>query len=210
MLILLLPCATDFIDRLNNGINSQGCALSSSQQRFLAFVLCAIVLAEKLCWATFQRRSLGQYTSGALWWMFYQSNIAWHLLLRISVVVIIETYGLTGGNLLLDDTGRNRPKRTTKIGKARKMKDKKSNGYVNGQELVIRGGKEQKVTVLCARLKIKSHGKKRFVIALKYEGEEAQQAIFEYIEVYYNRQRKHSTNGYLTPFKYEQQLAEAA
>ncbi len=40
--------------------------------------------------------------------------------------------------------------------------------------------------------------------------EEAQQAIFEYIEVYYNRQRKHSTDGYLAPFKYEQQLAEAA
>ena len=38
--------------------------------------------------------------------------------------------------------------------------------------LVIRGGKEQKVTVLSARLKIKSHGKKRFIIALKYEGEE--------------------------------------
>ena len=38
--------------------------------------------------------------------------------------------------------------------------------------LVIRGGKEQKVTILCARLKIKSHGKKRFVIALKYEGED--------------------------------------
>jgi transposase InsO family protein len=25
--------------------------------------------------------------------------------------------------------------------------------------------------------------------------EEAQQAIFEYIEMFYNRQRKHSTNG---------------
>jgi len=40
--------------------------------------------------------------------------------------------------------------------------------------------------------------------------EEAQQTIFEYIEVFYNRQRKHSTNGYLAPFRYEQQLAEAA
>ena len=40
--------------------------------------------------------------------------------------------------------------------------------------------------------------------------EEAQQAIFEYIEVFYNRQRKHSTNGYLAPFKYEQKLAETA
>lgn len=40
--------------------------------------------------------------------------------------------------------------------------------------------------------------------------EEAKQAIFEYIEVYYNRQRKHSTNGYLAPLKYEQKLAEVA
>ena len=40
--------------------------------------------------------------------------------------------------------------------------------------------------------------------------EEAQQSIFEYIEVFYNRQRKHSTNGYLAPFKYEQKLAEVA
>ena len=137
MLIRVLPCATDFINRLNSAMNSQGCSLTSSQRRFLAFVLCAIILTEKLCWATFQRRSLGQYASAALWWMFYRSNIAWHLLLRLGVIVILETYGLTEGNLLLDDTGRNRSKRTTKIGKAHKMKDKKTNGYVNGQELVF-------------------------------------------------------------------------
>ena len=40
--------------------------------------------------------------------------------------------------------------------------------------------------------------------------EEAHQAIFEYIEVFYNRQRKHSTNGYLAPFVYEHKLAKAA
>lgn len=38
--------------------------------------------------------------------------------------------------------------------------------------LVIRGGKEQKVTVLSARPKVKVHGQKRFIIALKYEGED--------------------------------------
>ena len=32
--------------------------------------------------------------------------------------------------------------------------------------------------------------------------EEAHQAVFEYIDVFYNRQRKHSTNGYLAPFVY--------
>jgi len=32
---------------------------------------------------------------------------------------------------------------------------------------------------------------------------EAKQAIFEYIEVFYNRERIHSTNGYLAPVEYE-------
>ena len=35
--------------------------------------------------------------------------------------------------------------------------------------------------------------------------EEATMAIFEYIEVYYNRQRQHSALGYLTPEKSEEQ-----
>ena len=32
---------------------------------------------------------------------------------------------------------------------------------------------------------------------------EAKKALFSYIEVYYNRQRKHSTNGYRSPAQYE-------
>ena len=43
-----------------------------------------------------------------------------------------------------------------------------------------------------------------------FHRDQPNQAIFEYIEVFYNRQRKHSSNGYLAPFKYEQQLAKAA
>ena len=41
----------------------------------------------------------------------------------------------------------------------------------------------------------------------------AQRAIFEFIEVFYNRNRLHSTLGYLTPAEYEkmrQKSAEAA
>lgn len=33
--------------------------------------------------------------------------------------------------------------------------------------------------------------------------EEAKQAIFEYIEVFYNRERLHSANDYLSPVDYE-------
>ena len=39
-------------------------------------------------------------------------------------------------------------------------------------QLMIRGGKEEQVTMQAARLYVKAHGKRRFVIALKYEGEE--------------------------------------
>jgi transposase InsO family protein len=37
--------------------------------------------------------------------------------------------------------------------------------------------------------------------------EEARRAIFDYIECWYNRQRRHSTLGYLSPAEYEAQLA---
>ncbi len=39
---------------------------------------------------------------------------------------------------------------------------------------------------------------------------EARRAIFEYIEVWYNRQRRHSTLGYLSPAEYETHLASPA
>lgn len=40
--------------------------------------------------------------------------------------------------------------------------------------------------------------------------EQAKQEIFEYIEVFYNRQRRHSTICYLSPVAYEKQISKAA
>ena len=39
---------------------------------------------------------------------------------------------------------------------------------------------------------------------------EARRAIFRYIETWYNRKRRHSTLGYISPADYEQQLQAAA
>jgi transposase InsO family protein len=40
--------------------------------------------------------------------------------------------------------------------------------------------------------------------------EAARAALFEYVEVWYNRQRRHSSLGYLSPLQYEQQQHRAA
>jgi len=36
---------------------------------------------------------------------------------------------------------------------------------------------------------------------------EAKQSIFEYIEVFYNRKRKHSALGYVSPVEFETMVA---
>lgn len=40
--------------------------------------------------------------------------------------------------------------------------------------------------------------------------EEARRAIFRYIETWYNRKRRHSTLGYVSPAEYEAQQQMAA
>jgi transposase InsO family protein len=39
---------------------------------------------------------------------------------------------------------------------------------------------------------------------------EASRALFEFIEIWYNRQRRHSTLGYRTPVQFEEQLPYAS
>lgn len=46
--------------------------------------------------------------------------------------------------------------------------------------------------------------KKELIYREKYYGlEDLDKSLFEYIEIFYNRQRKHSTLGYLSPFEFE-------
>lgn len=40
--------------------------------------------------------------------------------------------------------------------------------------------------------------------------DDARRAVFQYIETWYNRKRRHSTLGSVSPADYEQQLLEAA
>ncbi|MDB5100506.1 MAG: putative integrase [Cyanobacteria bacterium RYN_339] len=50
----------------------------------------------------------------------------------------------------------------------------------------------------------------KFELSGGYRGrEQARRAIFEYIEVFYNRKRRHSSIGYLTPNEFKARLNKA-
>lgn len=59
------------------------------------------------------------------------------MIFRMSMLVLIRLYDIRTGTLVVDDTERKRSKQTSNIYGVHKMKDKKTNGYIMGQEMVI-------------------------------------------------------------------------
>ena len=90
-----------------------------------------------LNWAGFERRSLKTFKQSRLRWMFCYAKIAWPLLLQASIGSLLKHYEITRGMLVIDDTDKQCAKKTTKIAGTHKVKDKKSGGYFNGQELIF-------------------------------------------------------------------------
>jgi hypothetical protein len=125
-----LPFIEDFIE-LGQGLQAQdpNLNLSGIQRSWLGFCLMGIILTNSSCWARFERMSLGQYKTAALSWMFRQSKIPWATLLQMGVRVILKRYGITGGILVTDDSDHRRSKKTPKLYKTHKIKDK---GYCSG------------------------------------------------------------------------------
>jgi len=134
-----LPFIKDYVQQLNAAIKAY-CpekSLSRIQQCWLSFCIMAIIVTNSICWARFQRASLGRYRIGALEWMFRKSKIPWDLLLQVSVRAILRRYAITEGNLGIDDTDKRRSKSTKKIFQVHKIKDKPSGGYIMGQSIVF-------------------------------------------------------------------------
>ena len=54
-----------------------------------------------------------------------------------------------------------------------------------------------------------SHLKARVIEGrLVWDEQELRRVVFEYIEIHYARERKHSSNGWKTPQQYENEFAE--
>lgn len=129
----------EYVEDLNNRLEQYqpGAGLTLIQRTWLSFCLTGILMVNAVCWAKFERASLGNYKLSALSWMFRKSKIPWEYLLIVSVRLILKRYGITGGVLVLDESDRGRSKNTKRIHKAHKQKHKASGGYVNGQTVVL-------------------------------------------------------------------------
>jgi len=109
-----------FVDELNNALEQHqpGTRLSKLQCLWVSFCLTGILMTNTVCWAPFERASLGGYSLAALSWMFRHAKIPWEFLLQMSLGVILRTSAMTHGVLVVDDSDKKRCKVTKRIFKA--------------------------------------------------------------------------------------------
>jgi len=107
--------------------------LTQTQKFWLGFCLTAMLLTNSVCWAKFERASLGAYKIAALSWMFRESKINWNFLLLVSVTLILKHYDIKEGELVFDESDRERSKRTKRIYKAHKQKHRLCRKYLQRQ-----------------------------------------------------------------------------
>jgi len=134
-----LPFIRAFVDKLDSALRriDPDAGLTRIQKGWLGFCLLSIVVTNSVCWKRFERASLGLWPHVNLSWMFRSPNRFWSWILRASVSVIIHKYGITEGMLVIDDGDKQRSKRTQRIYKTHKLKDKKTGGFINGQSFVF-------------------------------------------------------------------------
>ncbi|WP_221897043.1 hypothetical protein [Bathymodiolus japonicus methanotrophic gill symbiont] len=106
-----------YIHDLNDALNQlkPGAALTRIQAAWLGTCLTGILLMNSVCWAKFERASLGDCKVAALSWVFRKASIPWDCLLRVSVVLILKRYGITEGVLAFDESANGAPCYLTKF-----------------------------------------------------------------------------------------------
>src|SRR5207253_6853979 len=133
------PFVRTFVDAVDDAIRAHhpSHAMSATQRTWLAFCVTAVRVTNSICWARFERASLGTYALAALSWMFRHSKMPWDPLLVASVRVILRHHGITWGTLVIDDTDNPRSKSAKALAYLYKLRDNESGGYLWGQSLVF-------------------------------------------------------------------------
>lgn len=134
-----LPEIISYIDSLNALMSDehQNWVLTKCQRLWLGFVLSCMLISNSINWQLFERITLGQISFSSYCWMFHHGKILWDQLISLSIKLIIKKYRLTQGVLIIDDTDRPRSKRTNKIEHVHIIKDKSTNGFLSGQNIVF-------------------------------------------------------------------------
>ena len=86
-----LPFVTAFIEAINIAIQDHqpgSPGLSRTQRWWLGICLMGIMVTNSVCWARFERASLGRYSLAALAWMFRHTKVPWEWLLQMRVQVL--------------------------------------------------------------------------------------------------------------------------
>ena len=128
------PFVSAFVAAIDDAIREQhpSHTMSATQRAWLAFCVTAVLVTNSICWARFERASLGTYALAALSWMFRHSKMPWDQLLVASVRVILRHHGITSGTLVIDDTDNPRSKSAKALAYLYKLRDKASGGYLSG------------------------------------------------------------------------------
>lgn len=134
------------LDEFTSETDPNPLRLSRIQKSFLAFVLSAMVIIGHLCWKHFERASLGGRGAKALSFLFCHSKIPWNRLLHKSIERMIHLAGAQG-YFIIDDTDRLRARGTTKLHKTHRIKNKKTNGYGQAQNIVFAVLVTKKLTI---------------------------------------------------------------
>jgi hypothetical protein len=133
------PFVRAFVEAVDDAMRAHhpSHAMSATQRAWLAFCVTAVLVTNSMCWARFERASLGTYSLAALSWRFRHRKIPWDKLLGASVRVILRHHGITSGNLVIDDTDNPRSKSAKALAHLYKLRAKERGGYLWGQSLVF-------------------------------------------------------------------------
>jgi hypothetical protein len=128
-----------YINMLNDILseNQPNWKMTNIQKLWLGFVLSCMLLSNSLNWTLFDKMTLGKISINGYCWMFCHGKLLWNNFVIISVKLIIKSYTLTEGILVIDDTDRPRSKRTKNISNVHTMKDKGTGGFLQGQNIVF-------------------------------------------------------------------------
>lgn len=137
MLTEALDFVKSYLDGLDDSLKTVGGRLTKAQKAWLAFCLTAMVFTNVINWKAWERWSGGKYSDSALSKMLHWGQIPWSVLLHASIKLLLSRYNIREGVLVIDDSDHQRSKSTTHIAHVHRIKDKKTDGYFRGQNLVF-------------------------------------------------------------------------